>query len=149
MHSVEGFENTKTYTKVKKYTTHKFELLPESTSENAPKNLLFGEGEFIIGDKLHVFIMADLYVIGANLYAATNKASDMSYNVYIGDSVEGEKALKFKLGELKRSQDGRYKLEFNSSSKELVDLIKNSNYIQVRLEDVQKTLNTLVLESTY
>jgi hypothetical protein len=153
---VEGFESTEgsgevgdRFNKVTRYTTRKFELLPESTLSNAPKNLLFGEGEFIFGDKLYIYIMADLYVIGANLYASKNKASDLSYNVYIGKSSYGKKELKFKLGQLNRSHDGKYKLEYNSVSTEYNKMVFDNNYIEVRLEDKQKTLNMVVLKSKY
>lgn len=131
--------------KINRYTTRKFELLPPSTSENAPKNMLFGDGEFIFtGEKVYIFIMADLYVIGANLYASTQSPSDLSYNVYVGP--EGSK---FKLGELKRSMDGRYKMEFNSTSREFMDLLALNDYIQIRLEDVNGALDTVVLEANY
>jgi competence protein ComGC len=153
---VEGFESSESkgekgdlFNKVTMYTTRKFELLPESTMENAPKNLLFGEGEFIFGDKLYVFIMADLYTIGANLYTSTNKASDLFYSVFIGKVSTKGKDIKFKLGDLTRSQDGRYKLEFNSVSPEFNKMVADNNYIQVRLSDKQKTLNMVVLEGKY
>ena len=131
----------------KAYVTRKFEMLPESTSENAPKNMLFGEGEFIFTQTTgHVFIMADLYVIGGNLYAAGNQSpSDLGYFVYVGRN----KTPTHKLGELKRSQDGRYKLEFNNKSQSFRNQILDNNYIQVRLQNKQNTLNTVLLEAKY
>ncbi|ARR74923.1 hypothetical protein SAGO17_0003 [Mimivirus AB-566-O17] len=142
---LEGFEDTGN--KVSSFDTRKFEMLSENTSENAPKNMLFGEGEFIFTkDSVHIFIMASLYTIGANLYASKQNASDLSYNVYIGDNKD---SINFKLGKLLRSQDNRYKFESKSSNPEFIKALGESKYIQVRLESVDNTLNELIIEARY
>lgn len=131
------------------HITRKFEMVAQNNELNAPKNLLFGEGEFIFSkDQVNVFIIASLYTIGANLYAAKDQkqVTKLHYNVYLGDA---NKQLKGKLGELKRSLDGRYKLELVSKSKQFIDFIAQNEYIVIRLEDDDNTLRQHVLEAFY
>jgi hypothetical protein len=129
--------------------TRKFELVAKTNESNTAMNLLFGEGEFIFTkEKLNIFIMASLYTIGANLYAAkdADKVLKLHYNVYIGDV---NKNLKGKLGEMRRSLDQRYKLELVSKSKDFIEFVAENSYIIVKLEDEEGTLRQTLLESFY
>lgn len=148
---IEGFENSFTKAPLSFYKTKKFEMVSQDNQDGSPKNLLFGEGELLFTDEpepmIHVFIMADLYVIGANLYSAKDQSevTSLHYNAYMGD----QSGLKFKLGELRRSLDGRYKLELKSKSKKFMDMMSEVSYIAIKLEDDKGTLRQTLLESHF
>lgn len=142
---INGVRYGKSETQIKR----RFELVAKSNESNTAMNLLFGEGEFIFTkEKLNVFMMASLYTIGANLYAAKDESqvSKLHYNVYIGDE---NKNLKGRLGEMRRSLDGRYKLELLSRSKDFINFVAENSYIVVKLEDSDGTLRQTLLESFY
>jgi hypothetical protein len=129
--------------------TRKFELVSKSNESNAPMNMLFGEGEFLFTkEKMNIYIIADLYTIGGNLYAAKDESQvlKLHYNVYIGDS---NKILKGKLGEMKRSLDQRYKLEIMSTSVDFMKFVADNSYIVVKIENDEGTLRQILLESKY
>jgi len=144
----ESFRSGVKYDTRQAFVTRKFEMVAQNNSLNAPKNLLAGQGEFIFDkDTVYVTVLANVYTIGANIFAAKDQDfSKLHYNVYLGDST---KALKGKLGELKRSLDGLYKLVLESKSREFIEFIAQNEYIVVKLEDDDKTVRLNLLESFY
>lgn len=146
---LESFSNVSKDFERREYKTRKFEMTGQDNQDGTAKNLLFGEGEFIFTpDTVHVFIMADMYVIGGNLYSAKDKGevTSLHYNVYVGDA---KKTLKFKLGELKRSLDGRYKLQLKSKLVKFMKMLDENSYICVRLEDDKETIRQTLLEGFF
>ena len=125
-----------TFSKVMESKFQTIPLTAPDTDQKSPSHLMFGQANKYIDEiNTRINISANLYVLDGNVFVDGAEKIDQSYQAYLINSVTKNK---LNIGEVKKDNDGVYKLQYKAKNKELSNF--DSIEITYKIKESEKII---------